>query len=66
MTVTVTLAVLAASLASAGFFIWLERRPPDFSRVRMVPTTPLIFASVLVAVVMIVHIVNLMGVQTGR
>lgn len=66
MTMTVTLALLAASLASAGFFIWLEKRPPDFSRVRMLPTTPLILVSVLVAIMMIVHVVNLMGVQTGR
>ena len=66
MTMTVTLVLLAASLASAGFFIWLEKRPPDFSRVRMLPTTPLILVSVLVAIMMIVHVVNLMGVQTGR
>lgn len=66
MTMPVTLALLAASVASAGLFVWLERRPAEPGRVRLLPTTPLIFLSVFVALLMLVHIVNLMGVVTGR
>ncbi|MBO6632997.1 hypothetical protein [Parvibaculum sp.] len=66
MTMTVTLAVLAASLVSTGLLVWLERRPSDPFRVRLIPTTPLIFLSIVVAVLMVVHLVNMMGVQTGR
>lgn len=66
MTLAVTLALLAASLAAAGFLTWLERRPAEPGKVRLLPTTPLIFLSILVAVVMLVHLVNLMGVHTGN
>ncbi|GMV63227.1 MAG: hypothetical protein AMXMBFR74_23950 [Parvibaculum sp.] len=66
MTLTVTLALLAASLAAAGFLTLLERRPAELGKVRLLPTTPLIFLSILIAVVMLVHLVNLMGVHTGN
>lgn len=66
MTLAVTLALLAASLAAAGFLTWLERRPAELGKVRLLPTTPLIFLSILIAVVMLVHLVNLMGVHTGN
>lgn len=66
LSLTITLAVLAASLAGAAALIWLEKRPPEFGRVRLLPTTPLIFASILIAIVMIVHLVTLMGGETGN
>jgi len=66
VTLAVTLTLLAASLAAAGFLTWLERRPPEPGKVRLLPTTPLIFLAILVAIVMLVHLVNLMGVHTGR
>lgn len=66
MSFAATLTLLAASLAAAGFFIWFERRPAEPGKVRLLPTTPLIFLSILVAVVMLVHLVNLMGVHTGN
>lgn len=66
MSLTVTLAVLAASAAGAGFLVWLEKRPAEPGRVRLVPTTPLIFACILVAILMIVHLVTLMGGETGN
>lgn len=66
MTLSLTLVLLAASIAATGFFVWLERRPVEFGRLRLIPTTPLIFLSIFVAILMIVHIVNLMGVHTGR
>ena len=66
MTLAVTLTLLAASVAAAGFPIWLERRPAEPGKVRLLPTTPLIFLSILIAVVMLVHLANLMGVHTGN
>ena len=66
MSLTVTLGILAAALACAGILVWLERRPAEFGRLRLIPTTPLIFLSIVVAVLMAVHLVNLMGGHTGR
>jgi len=34
--------------------------------VRYLPTTPFLFASILIAILMIVHLVTLGGGQTGR
>ncbi len=66
MTLPVTLTILALSVAAAGVLAWLERRPPDPGRVRYLPTTPFLFASILIAILMIVHLVTLGGGQTGR
>ena len=66
MSLAVTLTILAASLAATGLLIWLERRPVEPGRIRLLPTTPLIFAALVIAVIMAVHIVNLMGGHTGR
>ncbi|MGB6087283.1 hypothetical protein [Parvibaculum sp.] len=65
MTMPVTLALLAASVACAAFLAWLERRPVEPGRVRLLPTTPLIFVSIFVALLMLVHVVNLLGFRTG-
>lgn len=61
-----TLAILAASLAGATWFAWLERRPSEFGRVRLVPTTPMMFLCALIAIVMIVHLATFLGVKPRR
>ncbi|MDO9126864.1 hypothetical protein [Parvibaculum sp.] len=66
MTLPLTLAVLAMSAAAAGVLVWLEKRPTEFGRVRLLPTTTLIFLCIIVAVVMLVHLVTLMGGHTGN
>lgn len=66
MSLELTLVILAASIACTGFLVWLEKRPSEIGRVRLIPTTPLIFLSLMVAILMIVHVVNLMGYVTGR
>ncbi|MEQ8268956.1 MAG: hypothetical protein RH982_17305 [Parvibaculum sp.] len=66
MSLTATLAILAASVASAGVLVWLEKRPREPGHVRLLPTTPLIFLSIMVTIMMIVHLVTLMGGQTGN
>ena len=65
LSLTVTLIVLALSLAGAGGLVWLEKRPVEPGRIRLFPTTPLIFIALLVAVVMIVHLLTLMGAEAG-
>ena len=65
MTMPVTLALLAARVACAAFLAFLVRRPVLPGRVRLLPTTPLIFVSIFVALMMLVHVVNLLGFRTG-
>jgi hypothetical protein len=55
--------------ASAGFFAfasWRAARPAEFGKVRMIPWTPLSLACAVIAIFMLVHMVNLLGVKTGR
>ncbi|HAC59210.1 MAG TPA: hypothetical protein DCF73_12775 [Rhodobiaceae bacterium] len=66
MNLELTLVILAASIACTGLLVWYEKRPTELGRIRLVPTTPLIFLSLMVAILMIVHVVNLMGYVTGR
>ena len=64
-----TLATLAALLAGAaliGMTVWLERRPRDLLKPKLLPTTPLLFIGMLVAVLAVVHLLNLAGLHTGR
>jgi hypothetical protein len=63
--IEVTLAVMLAGAALAGVMVWLERRPRDLSP-RLVPTTPVMFIALLVAIVAAAHLLNLYGIQTGR
>jgi hypothetical protein len=62
---TLALAVgLAALTVLAG---WLGARPPDLRRgPRLVPWRFLMALSALGALVLVVHLVNLLGFRTGR
>jgi hypothetical protein len=54
---------------SAGLFAfssWRAARPAEFGKVRMIPWTPLSLVFALIAIFMLVHLVNLMGMTTGR
>jgi hypothetical protein len=61
-----TLAALTAGLALAGLMAWLERRPRQSLNPRLIPTTPFLFAGTLLAILAFVHLLNLLGVHTGR
>jgi hypothetical protein len=54
------------SIVLFAFTSWRAARPTEFGKVRMIPWTPLSLVCALIAIFMIVHIVNLMGVKTGR
>ena len=57
---------LALGLALVTIMTWIERRPRKSLNPRMVPTTPLMFLGVFICLVAVVHIVNTLGIHTGR
>ena len=67
MTVPITLGLAGALLGLSVFCGWRGSRPPDLRRgPRMIPWRPLMVASAVSFLVLLVHLVNLMGVTTGR
>jgi hypothetical protein len=60
LTLIPTLTIMALSVAVAAFFLWYERRPREFGKMRL-PTTPFLFAAILVVIVMCAHLLTLMG-----
>ncbi len=57
---------LALGLALVAIMTWIERRPRKSLDPRMVPTTPLMFLGVFICLIAVVHIVNTLGIHTGR
>lgn len=66
MNLTVTTALLAAFAAAAALFGWAGARPPNPNRVRMAPYRFLMLLAAAGVLMMLVHLVNLLGVKTGR
>ena len=67
MDLNVTLGLLAAFVAAGVFCGWRGSLPSQPARgVRMIPWRPLMVASAVGALVMLVHLANLMGFETGR
>lgn len=67
MSLTLTLSLLAACLAVAVFAGWRGARPPDPMRgPRLVPWRFLMTLAACGALVFLVHLVNLLGLKTGR
>ena len=62
----ITLAALALGAGLAGTMAWLERRPRKSLTPGLLPTTPFLFMGGLIAILALVHLVNLWGVHTGR
>jgi hypothetical protein len=60
LTLTPTLAIVAASIAAIILCLWLERRPHEFGKLRF-PTTPFLFIAILVIVLMAAHLLTLSG-----
>ncbi len=63
-------ATMAVVLAAAGFSVfsgWRGAQPPDLARgPRLVPWRPLMMAAGLLTLLALVHLLNLLGVETGR
>lgn len=67
MSLNLTLILTGVFAALTVFCAWRGGRPPDFRRgPRMMPYGMLMVLSAATTILMIVHLVNLMGVQTGR
>ncbi|MGE3876224.1 MAG: hypothetical protein AB7F74_24985 [Parvibaculaceae bacterium] len=61
-----TLLVLALALAVIVRMIVLEKRPRNDLNPRLIPTTPVLIASGFIALLALVHLINLAGLHTGR
>jgi len=67
MSLPVTLMVAAALAALTAFAGWRGARPPNPLRgPRMIPWRAIMVTAAAFLLVVIVHLVNLMGVKTGR
>jgi hypothetical protein len=61
-----TLLVLLAAVAMIGRMIILEKRPRTDLNPRLFSTTQVLIASCFVALLALIHLINLAGVHTGR
>ncbi len=61
-----TVAALVAGCGVGGLMVWLEQRPRLSLAPRLIPTTPILFLGAVVAILALVHLINLMGIHTGR
>lgn len=67
MTLPITLSLLALLAVVAVFAGWRGSKPPDVLRgPRMTPWRLIMVTSAAVALMLLVHAVNLLGVKTGR
>jgi hypothetical protein len=63
----ISIAAMGAGLLGVAWMVLLESTPRDLTKPpRLIPTTPVMFLAALVAVLALVHLVNLFGVKTGR
>jgi hypothetical protein len=67
MTLPVTAAIALALLATAVFAGWRGALPPDpFKGPRLVPWRAIMVTAAAGLLIIIVHLVNLLGITTGR
>jgi hypothetical protein len=66
MDLTATSAVLAAAVVLFAYGSWRAAQPADPLRPRVIPWRPLLIACGAVAIFMVVHLLNLLGVQTDQ
>jgi len=61
-----TAIVLVASLLVAARMVIVEKRPRTNLNPRLIPTTPVLIASGFVALLALIHLMNLIGIHTGQ
>jgi hypothetical protein len=66
MTTTVTFAAMLAALACAALCLWRGLSATKIGRVRLIPWIPLGLFFVVVGFMLLVHLLNLYGMDTGR
>jgi hypothetical protein len=62
----VTFSIFLAALGVVGWMAMLEKKPKDSLSPRLLPTTPIMMVAGFAALLALIHVVNLMGVHTGR
>jgi hypothetical protein len=62
---TLTLINLAAGAGGFALCSWRAQLPTQFGKVRLIPWTFLSLACAVWAIFMLVHVVNLLGIETG-
>jgi hypothetical protein len=62
----ITAVVLGGALAAVALMAYIEKRSRAEFRTVLIPTTPILLASGLVALLALVHLLNLAGIHTGR
>lgn len=58
-----TISALTAGTFIAGTMAWLEKRPRADLTPRLIPTTPIMFIAILIAIMALVHMLTLSGIQ---
>jgi hypothetical protein len=67
MSLVLTMVLLAAAVVLGAACGWMGARAPDLRRgPRMAPYRFLMILAAAVALMLLVHLANLMGLQTGR
>jgi hypothetical protein len=67
MELAATLAALVVAVLAAAGAGWMGARPPDLKRgPRLAPWRAIMMTAAVCALMMLVHLVNLAGVSTGR
>ena len=67
MSLTLTLALIGAALVIGVACGWLGARPPDPRRgPRLIPYRFIMMLAAAAVLILTVHVVNLLGVTTGR
>jgi hypothetical protein len=65
LTLPITLALLAFGAGLTGLFGWLGARPKVLGKPRMINWQLLMMFSAAFCLIMLVHLLNLFGAQTG-
>lgn len=60
MTLTVTLAVLAGFVLLLAISAYIDRRPPELGKIRLIPYRGLMVLSVIAIIALIAHLVTLL------
>lgn len=65
MNLTTTLVILALAVATFAYGSWRAAKPADPLNPRLIPWRPVILVAGLVALLMLAHLVNMFGFETG-
>ena len=66
MNPTTTLVILALAVGLYAYGSWRAAKPADPLKPRLIPWRPVILVAGVVGLLMLVHLVNLIGFDTGK